>query len=814
MSGVQYVIPPYVLNTCLGLSLLRQLADIDDELAASNVISPALLLYHKEPPPSTTPPVFSYDHWIEDIVREKVYHKLVALGILGADPPPLPLVTLGYLREMLDTVRDKLDGDSDTEDEYYDSGQRSWLSLVSPAPKVLPKHVGEIVDHWALVPKEYAKLVNMPLSELLKHTQCLDTSFVVPPSVVVAPGPKQFPYTLPFSWLPIIPAKSLEQLHRDFHLRVHHDNGYLTIEMHTHLTPPERNEQRHDADPSLVRYYNFICDKDVNPSVGIFYYEVEVEQATAEVTNFKPLVLMDDPLVLLNQTLHMCVGFARRQFSLDGLVLALERVDLDGLKHGLLAKDRKRLLGGGQTEVLELLLVQKPGDMRGLYALNFQDLVFYNLIKYLDATQRQAMLNINRRIRNTLLEADQGRIDLALPLRTRINDKKSSLKLRVYQTDVVGCGINFIDKLLFFTLNGVMARIITHDELVSTAMAHDNLFATSRRTEALSLVQLNLVYPIIGFEMTENFKNTLAATEPALVPTECKIRTNLGFKEFKFNINNYVKNYKAENDKYIAELEREQDSRVDMAQLAQVEVPPTMLSDNLDDLIKNYLMHEGYIDTFKAFSSDVAGLQLELGTAADLVPLDTLLLNKLHASNRKLIKQYLDTHQFEMARKFLQLNYPQELALTKGTLLVFQLRLLEFVWLMKEYLRLKFDHDNEAQRAYDEAFAVCTDLRQSQADQPERLARIEEVAGLFLVRDKETLKKHLTGLLVLALFDRNLKQLYAHINTLILQLQGFERALKLELMCENVSHNISRLSLDYDDDKFMLVNFERDHMDL
>ncbi|CAN3372197.1 hypothetical protein DIURU_004264 [Diutina rugosa] len=808
MSGVQYVIPPYVLNTCLGSALLRQLADIDDELAASNVISPSSALYYRDTPPATKPPVFSYDHWIEDIVREKVYHKLVALGILGAEPPPLPSVTSNYLREMLDTVRDKLDSDSDTEDEDYHGNPRSWLSRVSPS------HVGEIVDHGASVPKEYAKLVNMPLTELLKHTQCLDTSFSAPPSVVVAPGSKQFPYSLPFSWSPLIPAKSLEQLHRDFHLRTHLDNGYSTIEMHTNHPPPERNDQRHDTDPNLLRYYNFICDKDINPSVGIFYYEVEVEQATAEVTNFKPLVSMDDPSVSSNQTLHMCVGFARRQFSLDGSVSASERVDLDSIKHALLAKDRKRSLGGGQTEVLESLLVQKPGDLRGSYALNFQDSVFYNSIKYLDATQRQAMLNINRRIRNTSSEADQGRINLGLPLRTRINEKQSSSKLRVYQTDVVGCGINFIDKSLFFTLNGVMARIITHDELVSSAMAHDNLFATSRRTEAQSSVQMNSVYPILGFEMTENFKNSSEPGEPAVVPTQCKIRTNLGFKEFKFNINNYVKNYKAENDKYIAELEREQDSRAEMSQVAPVEVPPTMSSDNLDDLIKDYLMHEGYIDTFKAFSNDVSGLQSELGTSSDPVPSDTLLLNKSHASNRKLIKQYLDTHQFEMARRFLQLNYPQELASAKGQSLLFQLRLLEFVWLMKEYLRLKLEQAPEAQQAYDEAFKACGDLRSAQADQPERIARVEEVAGLFLVRDSDTLKKHHAGQSAIASFERNLKQLYSHINTLILESSGFERASKLEMMCENVSQNISRLSLDYDDDKFMLVNFERDHMDL
>lgn len=92
-----------------------------------------------------------------------------------------------------------------------------------------------------------------------------------------------------------------------------------------------------------------------------------------------------------------------------------------------------------------------------------------------------------------------------------------------------------------------MARIFTHNEHVSLSMAHTSLFATSWLTKALSLVQLNLVWPIIKFELTDNFKHTPVAAEPTLVPTEYKICTNGGFKKFKFNINNYFKTYKTEN---------------------------------------------------------------------------------------------------------------------------------------------------------------------------------------------------------------------------------------------------------------------------
>lgn len=62
-------------------------------------------------------------------------------------------------------------------------------------------------------------------------------------------------------------------------------------------------------------------------------------------------------------------------------------------------------------------------------------------------------------------------------------------------------------------------------------------------------------------------------------------------------------------------------------------------------------------------------------------------------------------------------------------------------------------------------------------------------------------------------FDKDVKGCLDDINALILELLGYKRTLTLEMVFEHVSQNIKCLSLDYDDDKFMLVNFERDHMD-
>lgn len=814
MSSAQYVIPPYLLNTCLGLNLLRQLSEVDQTLATTNLIFPNSPFYSKDEPVTSSPLVFLYDRWIDQIVREKVYHKLSALGVLGSSPPPPQTLTTEYLKEMLDNVRDQLDDDeSDSDVEFKDSHSHPY-----PETHALPTNkrlalVGEIIDHDTNVPSEYARLVNLPLGELLKVTKVNDLPFQVPARVVTSQELGHFPFILPYSWLPLIPTKSLEILNRDYNFNIDHSHGYSTIEIAT-----QSGMDRPEKLSSLVdlgyhpKFYNFISDKDVCPSMGIFYYEVEVEQQTTEATNFKPVLTMNDPLILLNQCLRICLGFARRQFLLDGLTMTAERVDLNQVRRNFLAKDRKRVPVGSQLEVLELILSQKPGEMRGSFAVNFLDLVFYNSIKCSDANQRQALL-INRRLRNSLLDADQGRIDLGVPFKTKLEMSKSLSKHRTFITDVIGCGINFIDKSIFFTVNGVMARIITNDELVSSAMVYDNLFAPLRKQD--QTLAVNSVFPIIGFELGYNGKgNEANDPEVSSPPSTCKIRTNFGFNEFKFNINNYVKNYKTENERFLDQLERDQlgsQSTAPSVQTLLAEILDPTSQQGIENLIKDYLVHEGYIETFKSFSSDLKPLHRDLGET--LGSRDELLLAKSNAQNRKLIKQYLTNHQFDLLIKFLQLNYSAELATTTGEEILFQVHFLKLVWLMTEILKNKFD-GKDFTSVHDEAFAHCTKLRQDNIENPTRMTQIEELASLFLVSNAEKLKLHLAGAAMLNDFKANIRKLFEMINSMILLALGFNRVLHLETIIKSTNLNISKLSLEFDDDKFMLVNFEQDHLDL
>lgn len=826
-GDAQYVIPPYLINTCLGATLARELADIDEQLATNNVITPTLPLYYKPALAATTS--FLNDPWLNEIIRIKIYTKVSAAGILGVSPPPLLEVTDSYLREMLATVNDD-PAEEEEEDEFSDAQAFPHIPKAIPITAPATQQPGEVAALDDRIPPEYASYLRAPLFELMKKVEA-------PTSVpsVVSSSKKWFDCRLPLTWAPLIDAKKLEILKRDYGLQVAQEGGLATIKLQASTlgqsesdslgTPASAYAPRPNLE-LMRRYYNFICDKEVSASTGVFYYEVAVDQTTTEAAQFKPVVLMNDSLVLCNLSLHMALGFTKRQFLVDGLGDVGASVDLNAVRLELTGRDRRRR-PGQPADSLEQQLGFRPGEMRGLFAVNFQDATFYNLVKHADATQRQQAVTMNTRLSRSARGLEAGKIDLGVPFRTRLSLGELLAQVRVYLTDIVGCGINFITKLVFFTLNGVLARVITNEELTQGSTNADNLFGDRRTGQGV-----NLVFPILGFELGDG-----AALGDGDPKPSCTITTNFGFKEFRFNIDNYVQTLKAENQRFLGQMEKEQhavygaalgvsnpaESPARAPQLTMMngingtkenngktEANGDMPSSNdyaLDELIKGYLAHQGYTDTIAAFAADTKG------------PLVTLMLTKLHASNRKLIKQYMTSNNFDGVLRFIRLHYPREFTLTRGKSIIFTIERLKLVWLVRELLAAKFGGSEfhfesvAAPSDVNEAFSYCAELRSENADNLGRLSTIEELAGLFVVGDAAQLKKHPGGLAMITNFDKDVKGCLDDINALILELLGYKRTLTLEMVFEHVSQNIKCLSLDYDDDKFMLVNFERDHMD-
>ena len=94
------------------------------------------------------------------------------------------------------------------------------------------------------------------------------------------------------------------------------------------------------------------------------------------------------------------------------------------------------------------------------------------------------------------------------------------------------------------------------------------------------------------------------------------------------------------------------------------------------------------------------------------------------------------------------------------------------------------------------------------------MEEIDELSAVFLVNDRKGLESFPK---LMPMFDKYTKlqtELLAEINRMILQSLGFKQVSNLESIFDNVNKNINALSLQHHDDKFSLVNFERDHMDL
>ncbi|KAM9887712.1 hypothetical protein OXX79_013429, partial [Metschnikowia pulcherrima] len=140
-SEFTYVIPPYLLDTCIGQNLHKELCWIDNELGANNCFLTTTSSYRFRSPRdlSQDPHSFCDDKHIDELIRAKLRDKFSALGILGQSPPGK--ITDEYLFELYEIFKDRLLPSSDqrrafTTDET-DTGPRTVnVSLVTGATPI------------------------------------------------------------------------------------------------------------------------------------------------------------------------------------------------------------------------------------------------------------------------------------------------------------------------------------------------------------------------------------------------------------------------------------------------------------------------------------------------------------------------------------------------------------------------------------------------------------------------------------------------------------------------------------------------------
>ncbi|EEQ46281.1 conserved hypothetical protein [Candida albicans WO-1] len=726
-----YVIPPYLLNSNYGSNLQKQLLAKNQQMGLLNVISTDSKNYYnhfKEQQQdqgegnNKRKRKFTKDPYLNEIIKMKLIYKLSILGVLGDNPMEFLNGNDNddYIYDMFDTFKRRLISSDDNDDDNGDSNSRDeskigdgsdsgdvQLMLVDALRRnnkddsnnyKLPKSVfsngnnkiGEVeFNQLSGIPSQYKKYLSMSLKDLILSTNChINDRYNYPPSFIDFGNDEFFNYTLPITWIPLIPNRYLSHLEKHYNLVIQDDQGFSNIKMSIDTSPNSasssgakngdgsnlyQHDESHDdiaidIDDEISRkqrqsrYYNLITDKAIISSVGIFYYEVEIEQVVTESTNFNSIIQMNDSSINSNNSMMLSLGFIKRLINFEpspttspnslhnhhhhdsnsgsnnngngnnntGSILA-GRVDLENIKSDLFANDsleEEESIGDIETKKY---LTARPGELRGSVAINLEDSTLYNSINSISgefgassasassSMHRAQILNMNRRLSNRS-EYDStatttaggggvaGKINIDIPLKTKL--VKDCRDERVYKTDIIGMGVNFIDKSIFITLNGVLARVITDTELNGNSdgdktsnnnnnnnsnNSNDNNNKTS--TTDYGKIDEEAMYPMIGFRINEINRslNNVSdqKTNDKAKTTKVNIKTNFGSKSFFYDIDSYVAHYK-NLTRQLLNMKILEMINLDVKEYnaAQQEIDKS----NVFEIIKNYMMSNGGVN--------------------------------------------------------------------------------------------------------------------------------------------------------------------------------------------------------------------------
>lgn len=705
--------------------------------------------------------------------------------------------------------------------------------------------------------RQYRKLMSSPLKTVLLRGEAekqqiskINPSFIEINDVF-------FKYPLPLTWTPLIGTSYKKYLEGELGLDIKIDNGFSNINLSKREEPTQSSKLKEQYKD---KYTNFITDKAVPPSSGVFYFEVEIQQKCTSATNFKSLIITNEDAISSNNSMHVCLGFTRRFALLEPSKpkshanyideLTNFEGDLEYLKNNIdnylsTLESREKSPSTidfeySQGTFDDSVLTHAPGTFRRSYAVNFEDSLFYNSERAYEYLQKSAIhhrrLSLNRQID----DEEHGKLDLGFNLqsykqksttRTSNSDNSDVEDYDFYHTEVIGCGINFFDKSIFYTSNGILIKVITKDQL-NTQLA-ENIFFDAENDMAMAMEEVinkgnpnNLtindwksVYPMIGIKLNTDLSPTPGSSSPSSSSSSTKIITNLGFKEFKYNINNHIHSFAnlAHNSLYQGLLNKIEgyksgDSPSDDTEEALLNIQNTQ-SNLINEFIMGYLNNRGYINTFNAFDHDVKSLATEVNPSLSPISDSEELLKKSHANERQVIMNYIRQSDFDHALTILSDNYPQ---LTSSSGVTFDLKLFKYIHLIKSYLESKHESTSTAStlsqsEVFSKLFVYGKDLG---VEYPNQISKIQIVSSLLLIKDYASFKDLPKASEFIFHYDKKLDKLAETINKMILKHLGFNEQSNLEKIVETVDKNIELLGVKYCDENYMMVNFERDYMDL
>lgn len=832
LPNLIYVIPPYLLNTCLGRELHQQLSLVDPELASTNFFPTSSHTYRFRRPGDLkdNPLSFCDDPAVDLAIKKNLKRKFAVLGVLGCAPNDE--ISDEYLFELYDMFKHRLllasperrDQDEDLAiGTVRDSTGASASATNLPATKSQSstsskskKSVFEVFRYGEVImlpeTESTSNMEDKPLDALLAFAlEIKETRLSFYPYLMIDDR-RAYLTPLPMYWTPICSERSLYILENKFSMGIDLENGLSLLKFSLNKDLDAAPEEI----PRKKQFYNFITNNELNEKVGVFYYEVTVEQTSTQNTDHKSIILANDSSLSSSSSLYFNMGFTKQNVKIDvvpsGSQASLDlNVDLKAIQ--------KNLSSSGSASIVDddilTFLGSEPGvSFEGSIALSFNNSLSYASIKSSESTYRTMNRRFSQLNRHLPNEPETNKLDIDFPFNTISEDEPNGSKR--YSTDVVGFGINFVDQSLFITLNGILVKTVSHTEICSSNTNHNSIFAVGK-DEA--------IYPMIGFQLAD-----LDCSAAGSQPPETRVITNFGQSPFKFNMSNYVSHLKENaevelNTLISDEMRSAENPLTKNKEHNEFENAVCNLKDDsalLNDFIKGYLVQEGFLKTFDSFEFDLDDLskntyQLSNGDrpttsfhAMDVLAQSTRAVERQHV--RRLV---LDRKFLEAAEALATLIHNSE----KLNNLVFELELLQYIDLLRRFVSVKggtvvnfFTDTKENEAAlFEEAFFLGKRLMKKSQGSRATQEALGDLSTILLtgVDGKLTMLTQVKRILSNQTAD--LYTLADLVNTEILREQGIEDQSRLEHMINRVEANIDALSSE--SNQFKLLNFDHDYLD-
>lgn len=643
MSDIIYPIPPYLLHTCVGLELAKELSLVDASLAKYNFfpLGSPKYRFRSSAEVKNTAHVFSEDPELNAIIYSKLRERFAAWGVLGSSPERLKDEHIYALYETFEhrmqltglTSYSSLFGSaakslgvvdsgvhaesSDHEDTATEKSANSDASSVKTQSIYKQKGLGEFIFEEGFGDANPA--ARLSLEELFSAAILQrEHRYSFLPFLMIDEK-KAFLSPLPMYWTSLSVDDRQKTLERDLNMSVDVEDGYSVIhlKLQNHGVKWARNTQARE-------YFNFIADKEVRERTGIYYYEVSVEQRATKDTRHTTIIQTNDESVSSGSCVLFSAGFAKRftRYLAPGSSSTSSRsakfapyFDLQDTQRMIAKYNRGDQESSVDTDTVNFLHGEPGVSMDGSVAVSFNNSCSFAPVKHhLESPPRAGPFGTRFSHNIDGLAGEQEISDLGIDIPFSTSCTVLPNTDMVYTSDVVGFGVNFVTKSLFVTVNGIIVKTIDEKDMEAGNPYKDTLFKHGLNPGSL--------FPVIGFQISD-----LVSLKLGNSPSETCIRTNFGHRNFRYDIDNYVRSFKAMHKKAFQQ-EISDSIRHSPEELASLGALERSICDSREEhmfihhFIKGYLENKGYLKTLDALKLDIKDLSSHMaqnGTAARLV---------------------------------------------------------------------------------------------------------------------------------------------------------------------------------------------------